>query len=692
MNFKRLPIVLGLLFSLTCICSAWNNGQTYTLRRCSPCPSPIFFCDSLHGWISGWEMGIHWSADGGSTWNYQNTGTPNRIQSIFFTDPNHGWAIADSGVVLRYHSSTWSIQLNRPNSYLMDILFTDSLHGFLSDNSILLATTDGGMNWSERFSAGHSISGIKFVDRLNGWIHTFNNPSQLFRTSDGGVTWDSCWSDTTFLYGMSFTDALHGWLIEYPNVILRTTDGGSSWSRNPLNYEASYIDFVDSLQGYLSSSSNGLYRTTDGGQNWNRISPNHSISPIIHYHNRVWATERSSSYSAYVLNMSDDGWQTVTSQSFSATTFFNSFAVSDPSVLWFAGPNGTILSLNENRGWSYHFDLTNAILNSITFPDSLNGWVVGSNGTIFHSSDAGNSWIQQYRDSTTAFQQIIMVDSLYGWCYGTNRHLLHTTDGGSNWTEQTWGSNFEIVSLSFANRQSGWLSDGSNFFQTIDGGNHWTLLPMTGNLAVQVVKAVSPSRVFAILSDGTLVVSNNGSRYWTLVNTDNFGNWIDVDFRGNVGCAIGRWGQFYYTTNSGTSWQELGESYGTTFLKVQISPDGGIWLLTSRSFLYYYDNARTWGVQFGAAPALLLEPLLVPNYPNPFNSSTTISYSLPTPGKVDLRVFDLQGREITTLHQGLQHAGSYKLNFNGNGLSSGSYFVRMNVGKNSQVRKIELVK
>ncbi len=81
-----------------------------------------------------------------------------------------------------------------------------------------------------------------------------------------------------------------------------------------------------------------------------------------------------------------------------------------------------------------------------------------------------------------------------------------------------------------------------------------------------------------------------------------------------------------------------------------------------------------------------------PNYPNPFNSSTTISYSLPTSGNIDLKVFDLQGREISTLDQGYRRAGNYQLNLDGKDLSSGTYFLRLHNEKSQTVRKMMLVK
>ncbi|MDK9701393.1 MAG: T9SS type A sorting domain-containing protein, partial [bacterium] len=80
------------------------------------------------------------------------------------------------------------------------------------------------------------------------------------------------------------------------------------------------------------------------------------------------------------------------------------------------------------------------------------------------------------------------------------------------------------------------------------------------------------------------------------------------------------------------------------------------------------------------------------NYPNPFNSSTTISYSLPKPGHVDLRLFDITGREVATLVNQKQQTGSYQVTIDGQKLSSGTYFVQMQAGEFVKTQKMVLLR
>ena len=79
-------------------------------------------------------------------------------------------------------------------------------------------------------------------------------------------------------------------------------------------------------------------------------------------------------------------------------------------------------------------------------------------------------------------------------------------------------------------------------------------------------------------------------------------------------------------------------------------------------------------------------------YPNPFNPSTTISYELPEPTRVQLSVFDMLGREVAVLVDGEKAAGRHAVRFNAEGLTSGIYVYRIHAGTFTQTRKFTLMK
>ncbi|MBU1708284.1 T9SS type A sorting domain-containing protein [bacterium] len=80
------------------------------------------------------------------------------------------------------------------------------------------------------------------------------------------------------------------------------------------------------------------------------------------------------------------------------------------------------------------------------------------------------------------------------------------------------------------------------------------------------------------------------------------------------------------------------------------------------------------------------------NYPNPFNPSTRIAFTLSKTGPVSLKVYDLLGREIVTLMDGVQTAGNHSVFFDGSDLPSGIYFTRLESSELHQVKKMVLLK
>ncbi|TRZ50972.1 T9SS C-terminal target domain-containing protein, partial [bacterium] len=80
------------------------------------------------------------------------------------------------------------------------------------------------------------------------------------------------------------------------------------------------------------------------------------------------------------------------------------------------------------------------------------------------------------------------------------------------------------------------------------------------------------------------------------------------------------------------------------------------------------------------------------NYPNPFNPVTKIFYEIPDRGYISIKIFDLLGREIRTLFNGVKNPGKYTIDFNGAELSSGVYFCVMKSDDFSQTRRMILIK
>jgi len=119
----------------------------------------------------------------------------------------------------------------------------------------------------------------------------------------------------------------------------------------------------------------------------------------------------------------------------------------------------------------------------------------------------------------------------------------------------------------------------------------------------------------------------------------------------------------------------------------------------SNGYLYSAENASL-GIYnlddaLPAMETISIAPLdfkLNQAYPNPFNASTRIGYTLPEKGFVLLNIYDILGRKVTTLINRQQPQGYHTIHFDGNNLSSGTYFYELKSGTNSQAKQMMLLK
>ena len=91
-------------------------------------------------------------------------------------------------------------------------------------------------------------------------------------------------------------------------------------------------------------------------------------------------------------------------------------------------------------------------------------------------------------------------------------------------------------------------------------------------------------------------------------------------------------------------------------------------------------------------PALPLEFALSQNYPNPFNPTTNFEFRIANCAPTTLKVFDVLGRQVTTLVDEMKQAGEYKVTWDASKMASGIYFYRLQAGAFVETKKMMLIK
>ncbi|HSL88559.1 MAG TPA: T9SS type A sorting domain-containing protein [Ignavibacteriaceae bacterium] len=140
-------------------------------------------------------------------------------------------------------------------------------------------------------------------------------------------------------------------------------------------------------------------------------------------------------------------------------------------------------------------------------------------------------------------------------------------------------------------------------------------------------------------------------------------------------------------TNHNTSWQIRGLEPGEYYWSVQAVDNGFLAseFAAEKTFTIESPTSIDDGI-------IAFQYELKANYPNPFNPSTRIVYSIPTSEFVTLRVYDVLGRELATLVNEQKSGGVYEINFNASNLSSGIYIYKIQAGNFVESRKMTLMK
>ena len=250
---------------------------------------------------------------------------------------------------------------------------------------------------------------------------------------------------------------------------------------------------------------------------------------------------------------------------------------------------------------------------------------------------------------------------------------------------QTYGGlhgSYQVVSRGSINNYSLINYSGNNYFQVVwtecltDIPCH-TLLFYANNIYLASSNGIYLSSDFGI-SWNQIGLKNEAIRILVLSNT----NLIAETYNG-----------FFKSLDGGYNWSAI--NLGLDNIDdLKLCGDNLI-AITKLSYQHY----RIWKRPFNDVITNIKEKQVLPdkyslsqNYPNPFNPTTKIKYDLPKSGHVILKVYDILGRELTTLVNEEKPAGSYEVRFNGSNLSSGIYFYKIQAGDYTSVKKMVLIK
>lgn len=273
----------------------------------------VYFINDSTGFAVGDSGVILKTSDGGLNWLSQNIGTSIYLNSVFFTDQNTGYTAG--GLPSLYQTSdagtTWSPLVIPITGALKSIYFINPDTGvvvgqpgqFGSLPNILI-TNDGGVNWSSQ-QVGGNLTSVCFSN--NDTAYAVGWGSTIINSVNNGNTWSvvSAGTSPAIYNSISFADNNNGCIVGYDNnvscscgQILTTTDGGLTWTILSSTYFLyfSCVTFADNSTGYIvgydyNLSLSLIFKTIDGGATW--TSQNASFNKVL---NSVFFTNANTGY------------------------------------------------------------------------------------------------------------------------------------------------------------------------------------------------------------------------------------------------------------------------------------------------------------------------------------------------------------------------------------------------------------
>jgi photosystem II stability/assembly factor-like uncharacterized protein len=360
------------------------------------------------------------------------------------------------------------------------------------------------------------------------------------------------------LRSVCFIDADNGTAVGVSGLVVRTSDGGSTWEDFELGSQAFYsVSFADTLNGTISGYSGGLYHTTDGGITW--VGQASGVwSDIFEVFFGDGGTGIAACGDATILRTTNVGttWsiraggtRALSYTDFSSVSLVGTstgVAVGDGIILR-TDDAGVVWVPQRRGGTTPNFD-------DVFLVDPDVGTAVGDDGAIWRTTDGGRSWTSQTAGTVVDLNDVFFVDRIAGWVLGEDL-LLRTVDGGATWTSHAIG---DFLDLCFSDRDRGWVVGSGGMIQhTTDGGISWTSQVSGTPLTLYGVSFTDSVNGIAAGSDGTIVHTTNGGMTWQHQTSGTVESLYGVTLVDpNIGIAVGGHGEVLRTTNGGITWAE----------------------------------------------------------------------------------------------------------------------------------------
>ncbi|MBS1550684.1 MAG: T9SS type A sorting domain-containing protein [Bacteroidetes bacterium] len=637
--------------------------------------------EATYSGASYYGRGLLKSTDGGNTWTNYTSGLGSfSFFSRIVIRPGHSnellaalgnrASLGTGGGIYRSTDAgvTWTLLVG---GRCDDVVFSpDGVNAYaIGSGTGYRISTNGGSVFTANISLSpatrnHLAICKSFPNIMYSAIHSGSSIS-VFKSIDGGQTF------TPSSPGFDFSGS-QAWYDFYMHVnpfdpdyayvgsidIWRTTNGGTNFQNITLGYSGGTVHVDQQNMDFnpvnpnemFCTNDGGVWKSTDRGTTWSNMNSSLTLTQFY----RIASDPSNASH--IMGGTQDNGTQRTLGTINWAGAFGGDggevcfHTVNQQYILGESQNNGVQRSQNGGTSWTSGTSglsgTASWVAPLLSHPDSA-GIFYTARQQVFKSTNWGASWSGISEAIGTIREMAICTSSPDVMFATSGSQIYRSTNRGYNFVNVTNGlPNKTITSVNIHPDSSGVAVvtqsgfGGGHLFKTTNGGTSW--INISGNLPD------SPA------NDALIYYPGNATSVY-LIATD-------------VGVFI--------TNNYGASWTELASGlpntvamhldYNRVANKLRIGTHGrGV-----------YEISNLTGIP-SISPGVPKGFSLEQNYPNPFNPSTTIKYEIPEKGNVSLKIYDAIGREVASVVDQIQEAGTYEVLFNAGSLSSGVYYYKI---------------
>ena len=517
----------------------------------------------------------------------------------------------------------------------------------------LLRTNDGGSTWGT-VRTGLTIDFTQ-LEMIDSDSVVLGSPCAARRTDDAGRTFrrlpftSSERNCTRALIDVSFPTSDVGYLLTTDGRVLRTTDGGRSFSPRTVvpggSLSAVSTMFRTEDNGLATTIGGDIFRTVNGGNDWTReFDGDPELDDVLFTDTLAVAVGVAGTF--LVSSDGGDTWTRPASEPGAPTPPSQDFvkvACASPTVCLTVARTGEIFRTTDGGRSFTNTNVTNA--RAVGYASPARAVSVGNGGETHLSDDGGGTFAQlgQRIEDVPTLTGVRATSTSVAHAFGERGELARTTDGGETWAEIGVPTDLTVQDVWFADASVGYTLDANgSLFRTENEGASWSILDAGAEQAPVGVYAPDAANVFVIGPRGVLRSSDSGEtferhthrviRNRTLFKADEAGSAVvfwgpraialstndgntwrqiprptaraevrHVDFvSSRIGYVLETDGRIYFTRNRGRTWTELIGSGYSNGVSLAFGNRRNGWLDVTSSHptvLHTTDGGRSWTPQ-----------------------------------------------------------------------------------------------